>query len=350
MTPDRISLLIQKLRDQTASAEEKEELRVYLTQEDMDVESLLPWSDWEQATTEPMPSGLRDRLVSAVLERDAVSEDRRSAVRGRRVLRLRAGVSGHKFRRIRVMVLTAAAVVLLVIALPWLFSARSGKRMPASVTQVAARGQSRMVVLPDLSRVYLNGGSSITYPAVFDDSDRKVVLSGEAFFDVATIARQPFKVLSGSLLTTVLGTSFNVRAFGENVVVAVKTGKVRVAAKETGGNRNAHCVLLPGQQVSYSGNGHALALQKVSADKIGSWLDNEVSFDGSSLKEILLMLENRYNVRLEPAAGVSLEEKYSITFYHLDLQESLEKIAFLGRLKFNRRNDSLITITSRKIQ
>jgi ferric-dicitrate binding protein FerR (iron transport regulator) len=325
MNPDRISLLIQKLRDQTASNEEKEELRVYLAQEDMDVESLLPWSDWEQATTEPMPSGLRDRLVSAVLERDAVSEDRRSAVRGQKV------------RRIPVTVLTAAAVVLLVIAMPWLFSSRSSKRTPASVTQVAARGQSRMVVLPDRSRVYLNGGSSITYPEVFDDSDRMVVLTGEAFFEVATIARQPFKVLSGSLLTTVLGTSFNVRAVGENVVIAVKTGKVKVAS----------CVLLPGQQASYSGNGHALALQTVATDKIASWLDNELSFDGSPLKEILQTLENRYNVRLEPEAGVSLEEKYSITFYHLDLQESLDKIALLGQLKFNRRNDSLITITSK---
>ena len=334
MNPDRISLLIQKLRDQTASAEEKEELRVYLTQEDMDVESLLPWSDWEQASTEPMPSGLRDRVVSAVLERDEVSEDRRSAVRGQKV------------RRIPVTVLTAAAVVLLVIALPWLFSSRSSKRAPASVTQVAARGQSRMVVLPDLTRVYLNGGSSITYPAVFDDSDRKVVLTGEAFFEVATIARQPFKVLSGSLLTTVLGTSFNVRAFGENVVIAVKTGRVKVAANKNGGTRNAPCVLLPGQQASYSGNGHALSLQTVSSGKIGSWLDNELSFDGSSLKEILRTLENRYNVRLEPEAGVSLEEKYSITFYHLSLQESLDKIALLGQLKFNRRNDSLITIAS----
>jgi len=332
MNPDRISFLIQKLREQTASAEEQEELRGYLAQADIDVASLLPWTDWEQVSMEPMPSELRDRVVSAVLERDMGSEERGSMMRRQKV------------RRIRVMVLTAAAVVLLAIALPWLFSS-PGRVQPASVTQVAARGQSRMVLLPDRSRVYLNGGSSITYPAVFNDSDRKVVLSGEAFFDVATIARQPFKVLTGSLLTTVLGTSFNVRAFGENVVIAVKTGKVKVAA-----NGSASYVLLPGQQANYNGVGHPLDLQTVATDKVASWLDNELSFDGSPLKEILQTLENRYNVRLEPGAGVAMEEKYSVTFYHLDLQASLDKIAILGRLKFNRRNDSLITITLRKTQ
>ncbi|MFQ5771306.1 MAG: FecR family protein, partial [bacterium] len=84
-----------------------------------------------------------------------------------------------------------------------------------------------MVSLPDNSEVNLNAESSIKYPPKSWAKQREVILTGEAFFKVAEVGT-PFSVRSGFVVTSVLGTSFNVRARGIQVEVACVTGKVSV--------------------------------------------------------------------------------------------------------------------------
>jgi transmembrane sensor len=331
MHPDRISLLVKKMRDQPLSAEELEELRSYLAQNTSDIDSLLSWSDWEDVSKESMTPDLRERVVTSV-----ISDSQDARLIGR----------GGRRRRIRAFSLAAAAVVLCVIALPWWIQLPRDIGQPTNRTKTAARGQSRQVVLPDGSRVVLNGGSTITYPTVFADSDRQVALSGEAFFDVKTVSGRPFKVRTGQLLTTVLGTSFNVKAYGvdEEMTVAVKTGKVRLVAVDGLAATTHSCLLLPGQEGRYANDHHGIEVQTVDAGKVASWQDNELLFDGKTLREILTTLEIRYNVRFKPVASVALEKEYSVTFYHMNLQESLEKLSLLGSLEFEHRNDTLYSI------
>ena len=91
-------------------------------------------------------------------------------------------------------------------------------------------GQKSRIFLPDGSSVTLNAESKISYPEKFSDSIRIVSLVGEAFFDVVKNDNKPFIVNSEDLSTTVLGTSFNVRAFDADPItlVALKVGKVKV--------------------------------------------------------------------------------------------------------------------------
>ncbi|MBC8153321.1 MAG: FecR domain-containing protein, partial [Bacteroidetes bacterium] len=87
---------------------------------------------------------------------------------------------------------------------------------------VSTSATTRQLTLPDGSRVWLNRNSRLTYPATFADSSRSVTLVGEAFFAVTHNPAHQFRVRAGAVQVRVLGTSFNVRAIGDSVRVAVR--------------------------------------------------------------------------------------------------------------------------------
>ncbi|MEJ7664792.1 MAG: FecR domain-containing protein [Hymenobacter sp.] len=100
----------------------------------------------------------------------------------------------------------------------------------------------------------LHPGGTLRYPARFSGAERVVQLRGEAFFQVFHDAGHPFRVLTDQLETTVLGTSFRVRAGtgGVATTVQVRTGRVRVQARAGQPAAGAAVVLRPNQQVAYS--------------------------------------------------------------------------------------------------
>jgi transmembrane sensor len=101
---------------------------------------------------------------------------------------------------------------------------------------VAANGQMVNITLADGTKVWLNGGSKLTYPESFRGKKREVMLVGEAFMDVAHDPEKAFIVHTGNVHTQVLGTSFNVKAYPEDsfIKVDVKSGKVAVIARRYG--------------------------------------------------------------------------------------------------------------------
>ncbi len=119
-----------------------------------------------------------------------------------------------------------------------------------------------LVTLADGSSIFLNPKSKISYAKTFNEgSKREVYLSGEAFFEVAKNPNKPFFVYANELVTKVLGTSFNIRAFPEdkNVEVKVRTGRVAVAVTQKISNQQSisvreaeGIVLLPNQQAVLS--------------------------------------------------------------------------------------------------
>lgn len=91
----------------------------------------------------------------------------------------------------------------------------------------------RLLRLPDGTRVWVNQNTEIEYPKQFAGNMRTVTLKGEAFFEVAKDSSKPFIITSGVIKTTVLGTSFNIKAYGESTPeVRVRTGKVKVETRQ----------------------------------------------------------------------------------------------------------------------
>ncbi|WAC09500.1 FecR family protein [Dyadobacter pollutisoli] len=137
----------------------------------------------------------------------------------------------------------------------------ASQEKPETITEIVNNERAlKYVQLPDGSSVVLHKNSSVKYPKEFAASKREVFLSGEAFFEVTKNPEQPFFVYANELVAKVHGTSFSVkaRAEDEQVIVAVKTGKVSVFTKKdakakqyTEDKELAALVLTPNQQATF---------------------------------------------------------------------------------------------------
>jgi len=168
------------------------------------------------------------------------------------------------------------------------------------------------LTLSDGTKVWLNAESSIRYPAVFMGGDRAVEMTGEAYFEVATNASQPFKVtVKGQEEVDVLGTSFNINAYDdENMIrTTLLAGSVRVAAQASqpalGVNTNngkPSVVLKPGEQAELSaglntGNGGKLkVVDHADVEDAVAWKDGRFAFNRADLPTVMRQLARWYNV------------------------------------------------------
>ena len=161
-----------------------------------------------------------------------------------------------------------------------------------------ATGLPAHIALADGSTVALQPGSRLRYPQQFG-AERRVTLSGEAFFQVFHDARHPFRVLTDKLETTVLGTSFTVRSgLGQaDAAVMVRTGQVRVDAAPAAigaAPRPAGLVLLPNQQAIYAPAGHELRRELVA--RPAQLHPQPLAFDERPVAEVLRSLQTAYGV------------------------------------------------------
>lgn len=149
--------------------------------------------------------------------------------------------------------------------------------------------------LSDGSHVWLNAGSSITYPVAFvKGRERKVAMTGEAYFEVAKLQGSGFTVENGITSVQVLGTHFNIRAYHNQpaLKVTLLEGSVRVQSgiKEQ--------MLTPGEQAVVTNN-HIGLEKDVNLDDVMAWKNGFTSFHSAKLGEILRELENWYNISIE---------------------------------------------------
>ncbi len=155
------------------------------------------------------------------------------------------------------------------------------------------------ITLADGSHVWLNAGSSITYPVSFAGNERKVSMTGEGYFNVAHNAAKPFTVSKGNMNVTVLGTEFNVNAYDdeEDIKVTLLKGSVKVQ------HGNESSLLQPGQQAQVSPNGGDLEgaikiVSNINTDETVAWLNGLFSFNRADIKTIMRQLARWYDVEV----------------------------------------------------
>ena len=207
-------------------------------------------------------------------------------------------VKSHSFRWI-----AAAATIVLLFGVGYLFR---------PITVDAPRGSFAEVKLPDGSLVQLNSESSITYPARFFGS-RNVSLEGEAFFEV-TKDDEHFVVETFNARTTVLGTSFNVRARPDedqaNTAVVVAEGAVRVAAKASD---EVGVTLAPGQQSRVHGAASTpTEPEPVALSRRLAWRTGGLAFTDQPFALIFGEIERRFDIEIEASDDLLAK---SFSFY-----------------------------------
>jgi transmembrane sensor len=154
---------------------------------------------------------------------------------------------------------------------------------------------SRVVdmTLADGSRVWLNAGSSITYPVVFIKNERSVAITGEAYFEVAPDKTKPFKVTKGEMEVEVLGTHFNVNAYDDekNIKVTLLEGAVRLKTNDE------NQILKPGEQAQVSGT--ISILKNVDVEAVMAWKDGRFKFSSVDIETIMRQVARWYNIDIE---------------------------------------------------
>lgn len=158
------------------------------------------------------------------------------------------------------------------------------------------------VALEDGSVITLEKNSKLSFPVHFEKNKRMVILSGDAFFEIAKNPNKPFYVYANEIVTKVLGTSFRIQAFDKErkVVVKVRTGRVSVynqrsinlSDPETDG-----LVLMPNQQAIYSRTNKNLSKRLVESPvPLKDMLP--IQFEEASIREVFEVIERRYGVKI----------------------------------------------------
>jgi transmembrane sensor len=153
------------------------------------------------------------------------------------------------------------------------------------------------IKLTDGSVVWLNAGSSITYPVVFNESYRKVSMSGEAYFDIAHDKEKPFIVYKkGVVNIEVLGTRFNVAAYQQQAKVTLLEGSVKISADSLQSQKGKFKMLKPGQQAVV--NKEEIQLAGTDVAKQVAWKEGFFSFKNDDLSSVLSQLAVWYDLEI----------------------------------------------------
>lgn len=194
------------------------------------------------------------------------------------------------------------------------------------------RGGEYSVLLSDGTMVWLNAASSLKFPVAFGENQRKVYLSGEAYFDVTANPQRPFIVSTEKGEVAVYGTQFNVKQYPEekDIEVTLVNGSVSFVLPK--GNVVS---LQPGNRLVYDGLGISPRIAPVNVKNYVSWKDNIFCFEEETLDNIMCMLSRWYDVQIV-FRSASLKElkftgnlnKYNDIHSFLRLFEASVPVAF----------------------
>jgi len=225
----------------------------------------------------------------------------------------------------------AAACLLLIISSIWL-ARQSRQSNPALVERRNPAGKIQTFRLPDGTQVWLNAVSTIRYSPNFGRSSREVYLDGEGYFDVTKDDTHPFIVHSGPLITTVLGTRFDVKAFRTEALaeVSVISGKVKV-----GDSTRVLDVLTAARQLKADARTGKSTTVTIDTTEIVGWRQGRLQFSGQTMEEIAASLGRWYNVQFVFAKPSMGHCRYYLNFENtISLQQMLTALKETTDLNF----------------
>lgn len=199
------------------------------------------------------------------------------------------------------------------------------------------RGGQYKVILADGSGVWLNASSSLRFPTAFTGNDREVVLTGEAYFEVAKNKEKPFRVKVGDMQINVLGTHFNINAYSDES--AVKTslleGSVKITKGETSG------LLKPGEQGTLKWNDDKLEIKDANMNEVMAWKNGLFQFEGADITTIMKQISRWYDVEIVYSGKVPVRRFEGKISRDAQLSDVL-KILELSDVKFTMEGKKII--------
>jgi transmembrane sensor len=210
-------------------------------------------------------------------------------------------------------------------------SDKNAKVADAYNTIITPKGGQYEVTLPDGTKVWLNAASKLRFPVVFAGNERKVELSGEAYFEVAKDRKKPFKVKAELQEIMVLGTHFNVNAYHDDAFTktTLLEGSVRV------NKGSAQALLTPGQQaVSNDGSAVINVRKDVDIQESIAWKNGLFMFEQEDIFSIMNKISRWYDIVVEYRGDLK-GKKYSGNISKFeDVTEVLKTMQLTGSIQF----------------
>ncbi|QEM13609.1 FecR family protein [Mucilaginibacter rubeus] len=251
-----------------------------------------------------------------------------------------------KIRRLNIIRYAAAAAII-VLAIAGLLVRREiaqqqqEQQKPSYAIFKTGIGQVKKLELPDGSTVWLNAMSSIRIIDGFEKkATRNIYLDeGEAYFEVKHDPAHPFLVVTNSITTKVLGTSFNVKAYKllNYVAVTLRTGHVEVSDKQ-----GKMAVLGPNQRATYSLQEHTYGMSAYNGEKSRRWVEGKSTLSNASFQELALTVNNIYGVKLTSKNKLTDTYKYNIIISHSrTIDETMKLICSIHKNSCRRKNNDV---------
>jgi ferric-dicitrate binding protein FerR (iron transport regulator) len=281
----------------------------------------------------------------------------------------------NKSRTIWLAALKYAAIFILgcmvAASLLWVQRSNHSKTLLSQVVEVPF-GAKSTVILSDGTEVILNAGSQLRYDNRFGEKARRVALTGEAYFKVATNPEKPFMVATPDFTVKAYGTEFNVKSYMDETTTAATLieGSISVVLNNQSSRRQKELYLKPNEQLILSKNaaatpsvnsasesspepnvltrqpkGKLIISKNIEPQLFTAWVYDKIQVKSVSLKELAIRLERKYNVKIHIEDEQLKELKFTGTLENETIEQVMHALELSSPLKF-RIDDREIWLTS----
>lgn len=243
------------------------------------------------------------------------------------IIKINTESRSEKTIRLFPWIARVAAAVILVLGFTFIFyqykNSSSDNLNLQTMVQTDDSNQ-KVIELPDGSKVWLNRNSELLYPETFDADSRTIYLKGEAFFEVIPNKDKPFIVHSGISKTTVLGTSFNLRAYSkeDDVRLTVVTGKVAFTLADD----NEGVIVTPGDMAFLTNKTKSIDHTQNTDLNFLSWKTRYLSFNDSPIAELIQPLERHYGIQISVQNPETLNCRFTGDFQETNIENAIKII------------------------
>ena len=203
-------------------------------------------------------------------------------------------------------------------------------------TLVVPKGRRSSLLLADGSKIWINSGSMLRFPSRFEGDDRIIEAEGEIYIEVVKSAK-PFHVKTANFTVNVLGTKFNLSAYGDEQAqsVVLVEGSVTVDTKE-----EENIQLTPNHKLTLQPDKHEI--NEVDVSDYISWKDGMLIFKGETMENILTRLGRYYNVQIQCAPGIARRRSSGKLVLFDNIEQVMETFSMLYDVQYRFESNTLL--------
>lgn len=211
---------------------------------------------------------------------------------------------------------------------------------PVYNTLTTPRGGKYTLTLADGTEVTLDAASSITYPVAFTGKERRVEITGQAYFEVVHNEAQPFRVFAKGQLVEDLGTAFNVNAYNDDPFIKVTLAEGKCAIQ----NAAKRVALIPGQQAMVRDGEETISVRQVNVEETVAWKNGWFVFHHESIQNVMKLAARWYDIEVAYEGGTINKQFGGNISRYRDISELLQNLKLTGGIKYRIEGRKVILI------